>query len=124
MHFPWIFPAARLERFCRDAALEPFEEGFVDRWLAAQLIAMGLGVRNLQETGEGFSRNTIESREDRKAILRLAGSGGYAFHGIKEEDLLCRVLRAAGLSRLAPEPLKDRSCGLWRLFGRVKPRRS
>src|SRR5262249_29692255 len=63
-HFPWIFQADALKTFADKAALEPFEKGFVDRWLACQIDRLQLPVFDLQATGEGFSRNTIQTKEE------------------------------------------------------------
>lgn len=103
-HFPWVFPAALLEEFCAKASLEPFEEGFVDRWLAAQLGKLGMPVFNLQESGEGYSRNSIESPEEINEMLAKVKNGAYAFHGIKDAKLLSSVLGASSQSHLTMAP--------------------
>ncbi len=99
-HFPWIFPAVLLQEFCSRASFEPFEEGFVDRWLAAQLKTLGMPVFNLQESGEGHSRNSIESPEEIDQLLTKVKNGAYALHGIKDDQLLQSVLEVSHQSHL------------------------
>jgi hypothetical protein len=95
-HFPWVFPAALLERFVAEANFEPFERGFVDRWLAAQMERMGIPFYGFQDSGEGYSRNTIQYDEEKAAVLRCVESGGYAIHGVKTLALLKSILAQAG----------------------------
>lgn len=94
-HFPWIFDRESLRRFTAEATLEPFEKGFVDRWLAAQADRMGLPWFDLTAAGEGFSRNTIQTPEEEAEAERVVQAGGYAIHGIKTAALLERLLRAS-----------------------------
>jgi hypothetical protein len=93
-HFPWIFDANTLQMFLASASLEPSEKGFVDRWLQGQIAPLGIPVHNLRELGEGFSRNTLRTRGQRRFAVELARRGGYAFHGVKDASLLRRVLYA------------------------------
>ena len=94
-HFPWVFPAALLEKFVAEATFEPFERGFVDRWLAAQIERLGMPIFGLQDSGEGFSRNTVQSEEEEEQLLQSVASGAYALHGVKSSELLRRVLETA-----------------------------
>jgi len=91
-HFPWIFDRQSLDRFVAAATLEPFEKGFVDRWLAAQADRIGIEWFDLAAAGEGFSRNTIQTPEEEKAALDLVAAGGYAIHGVKSARLLQQIL--------------------------------
>lgn len=100
-HFPWIFPHDKLQEFVAQATLDPLEDGFVDRWLAAQLTRLGQPVHDLQDSGEGFSRNTIYTPEDVEALRQSVTNGAYALHGIKSPQLLADVLRLAGQEDLA-----------------------
>ena len=86
-HFPWIFPRKVLEEFCERVSLEPFNKGFVDRWLAVQLDIMNMKVFHLLESSEGFSRNTIEP-QDIQQLIKAVSHGAYAIHGIKTEAVL------------------------------------
>jgi hypothetical protein len=95
-HFPWVFPRDILERFVAEANFEPFERGFVDRWLAAQMERMGIPFHGFQDSGEGYSRNTIQYAEEKEAVLRCVDSGGYAIHGVKTPELLQSILAKAG----------------------------
>lgn len=90
-HFPWIFDAGTLRGFAAGASIEPQEMGFVDRWLQGQIAAMGLPSHNLRKLGEGFSRNTLRTRLQRRFAVELASRGGYAFHGVKDAALLRRI---------------------------------
>lgn len=100
-HFPWVFPARLLEKFVTDATFEPFERGFVDRWLAAQMERIGIPFHGFQEAGEGFSRNTIQSEDEMEQLKRSVLSGAYAIHGVKSSHLLQKVLESAGDQDLA-----------------------
>jgi len=91
-HFPWIFDRDSLAQFAASATLEPFEKGFVDRWLAAQVDRIGLNWFDLAAAGEGFSRNTIQTPEEENAALDLVSTGGYAIHGVKSARLLQQLL--------------------------------
>jgi len=93
-HFPWIFDAATLRAFAAQATFEPFEMGFVDRWLQGQIAAMSIPTHDLRKLHEGFSRNTLRSRYQRRFAVELARRGGYAFHGVKDAALLRRIRRA------------------------------
>lgn len=95
-HFPWVFPRDILERFVAEANFEPFERGFVDRWLAAQMERMGIPFHGFQDSGEGYSRNTIQYAEEKEAVLRCVDSGGYAIHGVKTPELLQSILAKVG----------------------------
>lgn len=95
-HFPWVFSAAVLEKFVLTANFEPFERGFVDRWLAAQMERMGIPFHGFLDSGEGYSRNTIQYAEEKEAVLRCVESGGYAIHGVKTSELLKSILTKAG----------------------------
>lgn len=99
-HFPWIFDAAALQYFVDRATCEPFEKGFVDRWVAAQTIAMDLAWFDLAAAKEGYSRNTIRSSQEIQEAVGLAKRGAYAFHGIKTPELLNQILAAASTSDL------------------------
>jgi hypothetical protein len=124
-HFPWIFPAALLKEFCEKATLEPFEEGFVDRWVAAQLKILGMPVFNLQASGEGYSRNSIESDEEIADLLARVNAGAYAIHGIKDAHLLKRVLETAGQSHLVDgEGLEPRRGIMRHIQAKPKARRA
>jgi hypothetical protein len=124
-HFPWIFPAAVLKEFCERATLEPFEEGFVDRWVAAQLEILGMPVFNLQASGEGYSRNSIESDKEIRELLARVNSGAHAIHGIKDAHLLKRVLETAGLSHLFDEEVPEPRSGIMgHIQAKPKNRRS
>lgn len=90
-HFPWIFDAGSLRKFADRATLEPMENGFVDRWLQCQVTALGLASHNLRKLGEGFSRNTLRTRYQRRFAIELARRGAYAFHGVKDAALLRRI---------------------------------
>lgn len=123
-HFPWIFDRASLEVFVRQATFDPFEDGFVDRWLAAQIDRIGaIPVFDLQAAGEGFSRNTIEGEEE-AVLLRAVEAGAYAIHGVKSAPLFRRVLVASGWQRLdlpqEPNEVPRRRS----LFRKSSPRRS
>jgi len=102
-HFPWIFDRETLERFVACATFEPFEKGFVDRWLAAQVDLMNVPVHDLQASGEGFSRNTIEA-QDEERLLQAVRAGAYAIHGVKSASLLKRVLDVARLDGIELPP--------------------
>lgn len=93
-HFPWIFDADTLRAFAAGATLEPFERGFVDRWLQGQVSALGIEVHNLRKLREGFSRNTLRTRGQRRFAVELARRGGYALHGVKDAALLHKILAA------------------------------
>ncbi len=93
-HFPWIFDAGSLRTLAEGATLEPFQRGFVDRWLWCQVERLGIPVHNLRALREGFSRNTIRLPKEKLVALRHAGRGAYAFHGIKEPRLLKKILTA------------------------------
>jgi hypothetical protein len=124
-HFPWIFPAAVLKEFCAKASLETFEDGFVDRWLAAQLTKLNLPVHDLQETGEGYSRNSIESRKEIGELLKKIKEGAYALHGIKDEALSYSVLEATDQVELLPKSRKSKTrLMLERMLNPKKKRRS
>jgi hypothetical protein len=98
-HFPWIFDAATLRRFAEGASIEPQENGFVDRWLQCQVTNLGIEVHNLRALREGFSRNTLRTRGQRRFAVELARRGGYAFHGIKDAALLRKLLAARKVQR-------------------------
>ncbi len=123
-HFPWIFDRSSLETFVGQATFEPFEEGFVDRWLAAQIDRLGtIPVFDLQASGEGFSRNTIEG-EGESALIKAVESGAYAIHGVKSASLFRKVLAASGWPHLdlPQEPAEKPSARFF--FGKPVPRRS
>ncbi len=94
-HFPWIMDAETLRRFAEEATLDPFEEGYVDRWLSAQSSRLELPVFDLQGANEGYSRNTIRSWWECIRAVSLAAGGAYAFHGVKTSTLLDAILEAA-----------------------------
>lgn len=94
-HFPWIFDAASLRRFVDSATFEPFEKGFVDRWLAAQTGSMDMDWFDLAAAGEGYSRNTIQSSQEIREAVALAKQGAYAFHGVKTPELFRQILNAS-----------------------------
>lgn len=98
-HFPWIFDAETLRAFADGASLEPQERGFVDRWLQGQVSALGLETHNLRKLREGFSRNTLRTRGQRRFAVELARRGGYAFHGVKDAALLRQILAARKFER-------------------------
>jgi hypothetical protein len=110
-HFPWVFPAAHLEKFVAEANFAPFERGFVDRWLAAQMERIGIPYHGFQQCGEGYSRNTIQYDEERAAVLECVRNGGYAIHGVKTAELLKDILDAAGQENLLIEPLMNAKAG-------------
>lgn len=123
-HFPWIFDRASLETFLGQATFEPFEEGFVDRWLAAQMDRLAtIPVFDLQASGEGFSRNTIEG-DGESALLKAVESGAYAIHGVKSASLFRRVLAASGWQHLDLPNEPAESTRTRSLFGKHRPRRS
>ncbi len=93
-HFPWIFDAGSLRSFVKGATFEPFQRGFVDRWMWCQAERLGIQIHDLRALREGFSRNTIRSKKEKAVAIRRASRGGYAFHGIKEARLL-RQIRTA-----------------------------
>lgn len=93
-HFPWIFDSASLHRFVSTATLEPFEKGFVDRWIAAQTIRMNIPWFDLIAAQEGYSRNTIRLSQEIQDAIALARRGAYAFHGVKRLDVLEQILSA------------------------------
>ncbi len=99
-HFPWIFDAAALQYFVDRATFEPFEKGFVDRWVAAQTISMDMAWFDLAAAGEGYSRNTIRSSQEIREAVALAKRGAYAFHGIKTPEFLTQILDASASFRL------------------------
>lgn len=124
-HFPWIFPAAVLKEFCAKASLDTFEDGFVDRWLAAQLTKLNLPVHDLQEAGEGYSRNSIESCKEIGELLKKIKGDAYALHGIKDEALFYSVLEAADQVELLPKSRKSKTrLMLERMLNPQKNRRS
>ncbi len=90
-HFPWIFDARSLRTFVDGATFEPFQRGFVDRWMWCQATRMGLPVHDLRALREGFSRNTIRLKKEKAVALRHASRGAYAFHGLKEARLLRKL---------------------------------
>ena len=93
-HFPWIFDATSLHHFVATATFEPFENGFVDRWVAAQTIRMNIPWFDLTAAHEGYSRNTIRLPEEIRDAVHLARKGAYGFHGIKAPEILKQILRA------------------------------
>lgn len=93
-HFPWILDAESLRKLAEGGTLEPFQRGFVDRWLWCQVERLGIPVHNLRALREGFSRNTIRLPKERLVALRHASRGAYAFHGIKETRLLKKIVTA------------------------------
>lgn len=95
-HFPWIFPHKVLKEFCGKATFEPFEKGFVDRWLACQLDKMDFSFINMQKIKEGFSTNTIK-KEHENEVCDLVLNGVYAIHGIKNESILNEILKRRGI---------------------------
>jgi hypothetical protein len=92
-HFPWIFDEGSLRTFVDGATFEPFQRGFVDRWMWCQADRMGLPIHDLRALREGFSRNTIRLKKEKAVALRHAARGAYAFHGLKEARFL-RQLRS------------------------------
>lgn len=96
-HFPWIFDAASLQYFAATATLEPFEKGFVDRWVAAQTVSMNMEWFDLAAAGEGYSRNTIRLPGEIRDAVALAQKGAYAFHGVKTADLFAQIVNASGV---------------------------
>jgi hypothetical protein len=94
-HFPWIIEASALEVLAREATFEPFEKGFVDRWLQCQVVRLGIPVTDLRRPREGYSRNTIMRPREITEAVRLASRGGYAFHGVKDAQLLERIINAS-----------------------------
>jgi hypothetical protein len=95
-HFPWIFPQKILKEFCEKATFEPFEQGFVDRWLACQVDKIGIPFINMQKIKEGFSTNTIK-KENESELYGLISRGAYAIHGIKNEGILNEILKRRGI---------------------------
>ena len=112
-HFPWIFDSESLRAFLDAATFEPFGRGFVDRWLAGQCDRLKLPIHDLQASGEGFSRNTIQHEDEKLELLRRVQDGAYAIHGVKTSSLLRRVLEAAGRADLAPAPEPEKKRGLF-----------
>lgn len=96
-HFPWIMDVATLERFLENADFDPFENGFVDRWLERQVSAIGLPVHDLSRAGEGYSRNTIAGAWAEMEVLIRVLLGTSAVHGVKRADLLERIRRVRSL---------------------------
>jgi hypothetical protein len=118
-----VFPAALLEKFVAEANFEPFERGFVDRWLAAQMERMEIPFHGFQDSGEGYSRNTIQYAEEKEAVLRCVESGGYAIHGVKTPELLKSILAKAGRLDLfldIPDQKKTPEKRIHRILGALK----
>ncbi len=93
-HFPWVFDAGSLRTFVDGATFDPFQNGFVDRWMWSQAERMGLPIHDLQALREGFSRNTLQRSRDRAVAVRRAERRAYAFHGIKDGSLLKKIRTA------------------------------
>ncbi len=93
-HFPWVFDAGSLRTFVEGATFEPFQNGFVDRWMWSQAERMGLPIHDLLALREGFSRNTLAGLKERAVAVRRAERGAYAFHGIKDPRLLEKIRTA------------------------------
>ena len=83
-HYPHIFTRKALEHLCSVMDETPFELGFQDRWLGAQLEKHNIPVFNLLTSGEGFSQNTIETPEP---LIKALSEGRYAIHGIKSDEV-------------------------------------
>lgn len=94
-HGPWVIDAATMRTLAEQATLEPFEGGYVDRWISAQTFRLNLPTFDLQFAGEGFSRTAISSWWECIRAVSLAASGAYAFHGVKSATLLDAILEAA-----------------------------
>lgn len=93
-HFPWIFDAGSLRTFAEGATFEPFQRGFVDRWVQCQAVRLGIPIHDLRVRREGFSRNTIRLKKEKLVAIRHARRGAYAFHGVKEGRLLRQIVAA------------------------------
>lgn len=83
-HYPHVFTRKALERFCLVMDETPFELGFQDRWLGAQLEKHNISVFDLLRNGEGYSQNTID---DPRLLIKAIKEGRYAIHGIKSDEV-------------------------------------
>jgi len=104
MHFPWIFPEDKLRILVENInTFSTKEEKFQNVWLVEKLIDLDLEVFNLlglvptapRGSGEGYSRNSLDTPELLSNAIQLAKENAYAFHGIKTKDVLIQILQAA-----------------------------
>jgi len=86
-HAPVIFSLEWLKRFVDGMKLDGRGEWYGDRWLANQVQDIGIPVRNLRETGEGYSQNTIDERYE-EDFKKSVEAGAYCLHGIKSANIL------------------------------------
>jgi len=108
IHYPWIFPHDVLKKFVEEATDQTehssaSELGNImqDIWIYDQLKFLKMDIFNLYqpnpliESSEGFSRNTIELNDEIEQAINCIKNGGYAFHGIKTENVLRKILDAS-----------------------------
>ena len=86
-HSPCIFSKEWLKKFVDGMKLDARGEWYGDRWLANQVKDMGIPLRNLRETGEGYSQNTIDERYE-EDFKKAVEAGAYCLHGIKSPHMI------------------------------------
>jgi hypothetical protein len=102
LHFPWIFPNDKLKLFLEKVSLDPNCDTPHDIWIAQKLMEYDFSIFNLLKIDtigrnfelEGFSKNSIDTEEALSEAAFYASNGAYAFHGVKEEECLSRILQA------------------------------
>jgi hypothetical protein len=100
LHFPWIFPADKLKEFVDkvDLSVEnhpSYSKRYAhDIWLIQKLMKLNFEVFNLLGS-EGFSNNSFDTPERLSKAISAVEKKAYALHGIKTEDVLKQILKAA-----------------------------
>jgi len=131
LHFPWIFPAKKLQEFVSRVFLDP-EDGIAhDVWMAQRLMELNFPIHNLlgltaatpNGVGEGYSQNSFDTPERISNAVYQVKQGAYALHGIKTREALHSILRASGKLNLIKRVYtyyeninfheQDKLIGLW-----------
>jgi len=110
LHFPWVFPSDILKRFIREVKIQEEDKDYNDVWMAKKLMSLDIPVFNLMQqtklnntlylTSEGFSRNSLEKEEILNEACKLASTSTYAFHGIKTQKTLTKILESTNKTEL------------------------
>lgn len=87
LHYPWIFSKGAMIKLKEVLSVEPVCEGYADRWIAPQIKKAGIEVRNLLDSGDGYSYNTIEKQHEGSFAMALE-KGVWAIHGVKRDEVI------------------------------------
>jgi len=91
VHPPFMVTKYILHQLNEAMPRDDAENGFWDRLLGRAIEISGVPTDDLLADGRAFSRNTIEPNDYSGLDKALAG-GAFAFHGVKSNEVLWRIL--------------------------------